>query len=293
MPLRPWPDTLAAVEDLCTFFEQHGVRQLARTRIGIYRAVFEKFRLAAARDFKMARDDADDLIETLVEIEQLRTVMNAVAATRKPALWTRKVRELAKGLPFTSAEKDTASPRDTQFECFLAAAAALGSYSIRFEEPDILISGFDAEFSIAAKRLRSLNTLERRCRSAARQIVAAKVPGLVALDLTRALHPDWCLTPPTPEDALAIAEESLEGLLKDKEVLLRRWVGGRALGLVACIHLPAVIGSATSPQLMSIVAWRFVTWAEDRRGQEIIATFAKRCVEGLFEKNGNAKAPAA
>lgn len=281
-PLRPWPETLQLVAELYSFFQAQDVPRLAATRIRAYQEAFERFKRAAESGERLPRDQAENVIETMVEFEQLRIIMEAVKLSTTPATWKSQLRKLARGPTFATAETAAASPRDTQYECFLGAVAARGGYQVTFDEPDIVVGDDRVRFVIAAKRPRSTASVEKNCRKAARQIAATGLPGLIAIDLTHALHMAWCLTPSTREDALATVEESVEGFLVAHEALLKRCVGGRAAAVLATVHLPAVIGIPMKPQLMTAVAWRFLNLTADRGEMTWVAAFAKRSIDGLF-----------
>jgi len=281
-PLRPWPETLQLVSELYEFFGAQGVRKLAATRIRAYRDAFETFKQAADSGARLPRAEAEDVIETMVEFEQLRIIMDAAKKSLRPSAWVSQLKKLAAGPTFATAETAAASPRDTQFECFLGAVAARGGYDITFDEPDIVLHDGTFRFVVAAKRPRSVSSVEKNCRKAARQIAASGLPGVIALDLTHALHAGWCLTPETREDALSIAEESVETFLAAHEPLLKRYVNRRAAAVLVSVHLPAIIGIPTQPQLMTAVAWRFMNISNDLVEITWLAAFAKRCINGLF-----------
>ena len=281
-PIRPWSETLALVSELYSFFGAQDVPKLAATRIRTYRDAFETFRRAAETGVQLGRDEAEDVIETMVEFEQLRIIMDAAKNAPSPSIWREQLQKLASGPTFGTDETKAVSPRDSQFECFLAAVAARGGYEVTFAEPDVFLKYEDLSFGIAAKRLRSLSSLEKNCRKAARQITKSGRPGVIALDLTHPLHLGRCLTPPTRDDAIAFAQSSVGAFLEPRESLLHQWVGGRALALLATVHIPAIIGIPEKPQLMTAVAWHVYPLTNGHSEITWLAAFAKRCINGLF-----------
>ena len=281
-PLRPWPETLALISELYEFFAALDIPKLAASRLRTYKDAFNKFKHASESGTQLPRGEAEDVIQTMVEFEQLRIIVEAAKKSPQRAVWASQLRKLASGPVFGTEETTASSPRDTQFECFVAAVAARAGYNVAFAEPDIILNEGKLRFGVAAKRPRSLASVEKNCRKAARQIAATKLPGILALDLTHALHAGKCFTPATREEATNFAQSSIQSFLDENEKLLRRSIGNRAVAILAAVHVPAIIGIPAKPQLMTAVAWQFFNLSHQRSEYIWIAGFAKRCVTGLF-----------
>lgn len=132
-------------------------------------------------------------------------------------------------LPQTSNQ----SPgRDVQFELFVAAACSNAKFtSVTFEEPDVTCHVVDQIFGIAVKRLSSVNQLENRIRQAADQIHACGLPGIVAIDLSRALNPEnrRCLNQVENAVFSRLHGEAIGSILTPLETSITKWVRGKGV----------------------------------------------------------------
>ena len=83
-------------------------------------------------------------------------------------------------------ENLTNSPgRDKQFELYLAATCQNAKLlPIGFGEPDVTCVVNGEPFGIAAKRLKNIENVDKRIHEAVDQFTRAKIPGVVALDLS-------------------------------------------------------------------------------------------------------------
>jgi hypothetical protein len=77
------------------------------------------------------------------------------------------------------------TPRDTQFELYVAATLRLAGATVRRGEPDLRLLYGPEETGIAVKRIRSLNPdqVQKNARDAAKQIAGEGLRGWIALNL--------------------------------------------------------------------------------------------------------------
>src|SRR5438045_2203809 len=135
--------------------------------------------------------------------------MEAVKASERSIDWHKYLKKLVSGVAFATDETDRASSRDMQFECLLVAVFQQSGCSTKFAEPDILVTHPDLVFGVAAKRPRRITSLEKKCRLGARQVSFSGRPGIVALDMSAALNPGFCITPLDRESATQFVEQCL------------------------------------------------------------------------------------
>jgi hypothetical protein len=85
------------------------------------------------------------------------------------------------GLPQDSGAETPG--RDAQFELFVAAVCqSAGLEPVGYEEPDVICSLDGVRYAIAAKRVKSLGSLDKRVKKAAEQIQRASLPGIIAVE---------------------------------------------------------------------------------------------------------------
>jgi len=145
-----------------------------------------------------ASEDPIDLINLADEAELLRiseshrlaweTFLITVAAiedrrNERTPFTTEKLQAIMRG-DLTSEGRDT-SPRDIQFELFIAAQLRLPGASVLEGEPDLRFLYGTEIVGVAAKRVTSLNDdqVQKRARAAAKQIEDQGLRGWIALNL--------------------------------------------------------------------------------------------------------------
>lgn len=74
--------------------------------------------------------------------------------------------------------------KDKQFELYLAARFKRAEINIVREEPDLLCDIDGYEFTVAAKRIKSRVQFLKRIKEAGKQIIKAKKPGVIAIDIS-------------------------------------------------------------------------------------------------------------
>jgi hypothetical protein len=81
--------------------------------------------------------------------------------------------------------------RDAQFELFVAAVCqSAGLVPVTLEEPDVRCTFKGETFGIAAKRIKSIDQLEKHLKKAAEQIQKSELLGFIALDTCIGLNPE-------------------------------------------------------------------------------------------------------
>jgi hypothetical protein len=112
-----------------------------------------------------------------------------------------KVKLLLKDRALPQDDSDSIG-RDTQVELFVAAICkSAGLTPVAFEEPDVTCTFNGIKFGIAAKRLKSINSMRSRLKGATKQIKRSQLPGIVAVDASVALNPkNEALVVPDPQN---------------------------------------------------------------------------------------------
>jgi len=97
------------------------------------------------------------------------------------------VKRLLKDSVLSQKDRENSPGRDTQFELYLTAICQHAALlPVDSAEPDVTCTIEGTKFGIAAKRLKSLSSVENHIRKGAKQIAKTKLPGVIALDLSLA-----------------------------------------------------------------------------------------------------------
>lgn len=92
--------------------------------------------------------------------------------------------------PIPARDSTHTPARDAQFELYVAARLSRGNISVTKGEPDIICNMDGFKFTVAAKRLKSKESLVARIKDARDQIIKAQLPGIIAVDLSQ-LHASY------------------------------------------------------------------------------------------------------
>jgi hypothetical protein len=114
--------------------------------------------------------------------------------------------------------------RDAQFHLYVAAICQKAGMSPAFAEPDLVCNVDGVQFGVAAKRLKNIERLEERFKSARDQIDKARLPGIVALELSVAWNRQNVRLPVSghEDEFAALFSQSLKKFADDNIETLRR-----------------------------------------------------------------------
>jgi len=130
-------------------------------------------------------------LESMRDMYQLRLIVDQMEAHRENPKFRTSVERLLKDAALPQDGSSNTPGRDTQFELYVAAICLrAGLLPVDYDEPDVTCAVEGVKFGIAAKRLKSLDRFEDRVKDGVDQMRRAKLPGIVALDLTIARNPD-------------------------------------------------------------------------------------------------------
>ncbi len=128
-------------------------------------------------------------LESIRDNYQLRLIVDTMDAHRESKAFKVAANLLRKDLALPQDELKDTPGRNYQFQLYVAALCTNSGLATRHEEPDITCDVGGTTFGIAAKRLKTIESLEANIKKAAAQITDAGYPGIVALDLTIAQNP--------------------------------------------------------------------------------------------------------
>lgn len=274
------------LEEICEGFAKWTGAPVDATRLGRYRSAFTKYEAVGGVGNRLAPREWQDLIETVVEFQELRKIMEAATFSPHPDVWREQMLKLRSGVPYASDESTAASPRDTQFECFVAAVAELSGYEVTFAEPDLQLRYGDELYCIAAKRPRSPSAVVRNCKIGSKQVTKAGVPGLVAVDLSIALHRGGCPFATTLEAGGQFLKDSLNVFVTTHHRQLVHACAGRISAVLFSAHVPVLLVDAAGPgSLRTVVRWLLVPLSYTMTPElKAALEFTARSEHGLFGK---------
>jgi hypothetical protein len=282
---RMWADNLRAIDDIYNQFEALGVPTVGSSRIRAYRDVLISLDEAKNHRRQFTQSLAEKALHTFAEFGQLQTILKAARISTQQGVWQSQLRKLVSGPGFPRPESKHSAARDFQFECFVAAVSELSGYSIRFNEPDVLVERDNHLFGIAVKRITSPRKIESNCRKGVRQILKSGFPGIIALDISYALYPHQCINTNDLQGALRFVEGATNTFIatyhKRLEAMCRE---PHVLGVLAHLQLPVLnFGHAEGPQLASAIRWTIDPFCSQKdQPLRWILQFAQDCQSRLL-----------
>lgn len=161
-----------------------GVRIDPSSRIG------RAYRALSRPDVIQPEDpDYQIILESICDNYQLRLIVDTIDAHRDSKTFKDAACLLRKDLSLPQDELKDTPGRNYQFQLYVAALCTNAGLPTRHEEPDFTCVIDGTTIGVAAKRLKTINSLQSNVKSAAAQIAVAGFPGIIALDLTIAQNP--------------------------------------------------------------------------------------------------------
>ena len=171
--------------------------------------------------------------------------------------------------------------RDAQFELFIAAVCNnAGLTDILCEEPDVTCTLGGTKYGIAAKRIKSLTTIEKRVKEGANQIERARLPGVIALDTCVVLNREnERIITQMPDGSFGSCyKKALTLFLDDYHDRIHEWVRGKGVrGLVIHDHQVRMDADGRWSLASMTMAFHTPGWDQtyDREFEVFIGTYLK------------------
>jgi len=140
--------------------------------------------------------------------------------------------------------------RNAQFELYVGAIAARAGLTVDrlvAAGADWIMTSPSRRWSLEAKRIKNLNSLEKHIRKAAKQIAASKVGGLIAVDISLATNPEGSpLSRFVPDSGIIKAHKDRTNALGKKwQEPIVKWIGSASVGFVL-LHESVIIPAQSS-----------------------------------------------
>jgi hypothetical protein len=163
---------------------QFGVRINPSSRIG-------QAQRALRRPGIIQTDDPNYqiVLESIRDNYQLRLIVDNMDAHRESKAFKDAMYLLRKDFALPQSKLENTPGRNYQFQLYVAALCTNAGIPTRHDEPDVVCELAGMTVGIAAKRLKTIDSLDVNVKGAADQISNAGFPGIIALDLTIAQNP--------------------------------------------------------------------------------------------------------
>jgi hypothetical protein len=277
-----WHEVQEALNDVCELFAKFNL-PVESSRIGAYRRCLQKVMQAAEGQWHLNERDDRELLNSIVDLSELKTICSVAAASPDPSVWKSHLRKLASGThPHVNSKSNAAW--NFQYEMFLAAVMQLSGYEITIAEPDVVVKDAARTIGIAAKRPQSLRNLVNNVKKGASQIRNAGFDGLVALDVSLIIGLG-VLFASGKANARSAARILVNQFINNHEVeIIRACQGRHVIGCLVTLNVPCVIRSedGSYSTTTTAVRWTIIDLSKDVVTSEWIHRFAEKCEEGLF-----------
>ena len=177
---KPEPTTRQEQMDyIVEHLKEFGLRIHPLSRIGRAQRV-----LGRADTVQPDDPDYEVALETIRDNYQLRLIVDTMDAHQESKAFKDAMHLLRKGCRLPQEDSGDNPGRNYQFQLYVAALCMNAGLATRHEEPDITCDIDGTTFGIAAKRMKTMDSLEDNVKGAAKQIFDTGYPGIIALDLS-------------------------------------------------------------------------------------------------------------
>lgn len=179
-----WKDLLRVPGDLEGLARSSGIPVGAGNRIDLYRRVIRRHFVPEQDGVRMPTEEAARAL--LCAGSELRTLRFILTQLGRKRSWRDELGAVFGGAEHLHDDRNHDS-RSRQAELHIAARLAWMGLGVEPGEPDIVARWGQWRFGVAVKRIRSEGQYRKRLEEGFDQIRLAKLPGLVAIDLTHLL----------------------------------------------------------------------------------------------------------
>lgn len=283
-----WEDIQSKLTSIQSVHAELGFSNFRSTRIGAYSDVLEKLKHKSDSAQPIGQHLAVRLLNAMVELQQITKIIEAFHSSSRPQHWMQRLQQLFHSAEFPDRESHSQSARDSQFESFIGAVFELSGLEVQFAEPDIIIADGLDQIGIAAKRPRNTQKIERNCIKASKQITNSKSKGLIAIDLSFALHLNQCLNCLELEDCNTWLEHESKRLICRYHELFKNACRHRdVLGVLVHLHVPVINhGKTPVPKIATAIRWTIAPFPSSAHDAvDWAKRYVKSCSQGLFGKS--------
>lgn len=210
---------------VCNEIESLGVKIPPSSRWGQIKRLYE-----AAEGSLIPKDHPDYqfALEAERDVQMMAFVFDHIGDLKADPEFLVQLKKTVQDSPLPQEDRENSDGRNAQFHLYLAAICKKADMVPRFAEPDLICHSEKTAFAVAAKRIKNIDRLEERIRSARDQIVKAKLPGVIILDITLAINrenarPDL---PYSDDDFVRLCQRELNAFIDTKIEKIRQMLRG-------------------------------------------------------------------
>lgn len=280
-----WKDIQSKLSAIQSVHATLGFSNFHSTRIGAYSDVLKELKHKSDSEQPVGQHLAVRLLNAMVEFQQITKILEAFHSSSKPLDWMPRLQQLFRSAEFPNKESHSKSARDSQFESFIGAVFELSGFEVQFAEPDIIIADGLGQIGIAAKRPRNEQKIERNCMDASKQIIRSGIKGVIAIDLSFAMHVNQCLNCLTLADCNTWLEHESKSLVNRHHKLFEKACKhSDVLGVLVHLHVPVIEHRiALGPRPATAIRWTIAPFPSVANNAVCWAMqYVKSCSKGLF-----------
>jgi len=260
-----------------------GVNVNPTSRIGLIQRLVTELDGGPAGIIRVDHPQFQEALEGVRDVQIIAFILRQLPQAKLPADFRERVKTMLGDASLPQNSSDSTKGRDMQAELYVAAVCVNAGIEPEFHEPDLMVKVSGKTFGVAVKRVKSLDRLEERIKSAAGQVQRAGVPGFIVADLTTAMNPE------NKRVTATLSDQEFGGIISDRlrDVTVRReqelveWVRGSGVqGLFVTDHHVRLRQQDGKYGLDSMTHGLSLSPYNQRRHREFEA-FAKQFVRGL------------
>ena len=135
--------------------------------------------------------DYEIALEGERDMQLLAFAFDQLATTETSGVFGDLLKKLVHDSVLPQRDRTHSPGRDASFEIYVGAVCTAAQLlPVEWEEPDVSCVLDNAKFVFAAKRLKSIRSLQKRVSKAVKQIARSGFPGVIVLDVGLAFNPD-------------------------------------------------------------------------------------------------------
>jgi hypothetical protein len=240
----------AMAEAIVNWFQNH-----PQVRISHHNRLLQQCKLYLETKCIIQQTHPDWLffIQGLKDIQEYWFIIEIL---REKLLKTPFLKQFTRSLEDSILPRDSgdATPgRDTQFELFLAAIASRAGFTIGrlgAGKADWILTASGRSWSLEAKRIKSLDKMEKHIRKASKQITASNIGGVIAVDISLAINPscDPLSTFVSDDDIQKAHSMRTNCFIKEYLPSIREWIGSKSIGFLLFFDYVIVPANSTTPR---------------------------------------------
>lgn len=207
-------------------------------------------------------------LEAERDLQQLGFIFDQLQSHHEDDEFKALVKKTLKDSVLPQNDRKLSVGRNSQFHLYIAAVCQnAGLRPVTYDEPDVSCIIDGREFSIAAKRIKSLRQLKYHIKKAVKQIQGAGQPGIIAIELSLAWNPKNMpiISPLQSQMCETISVLKAKHLFDRYRTDIYQWVKGHGVLAVVVFEFSIRLRQDNQWELYGMS-----TWLETNQGTETL-----------------------